>query len=148
MLVADISGFTALTEQLSRAEFGVELLTKCINDFFARVSTTASAVNFHVILSAGSQTTPFMPWPQRLHCMQTCCIDFTLYPVEVMDVVLAYGGDVMKFAGDSVIVAFYATAGEATAPDQGQRSATMRCVRCAAELSIKCGKVLALRLAS
>ena len=60
-----------------------------------------------------------------------------------MDIVLAYGGDVMKFAGDSVIVAFYATAGEAMAPDQGLRSATMRCVRCAAELSAKCGEVLA-----
>ena len=38
VLVADIGGFTALTEQLSRAESGVELLTKCINDYFARVS--------------------------------------------------------------------------------------------------------------
>ena len=38
VLVADIGGFTSLTEQLSRAEFGVELLTKCINDFFTRVS--------------------------------------------------------------------------------------------------------------
>ncbi len=38
VLVADIGGFTALTEQLSRADFGVELLTKCINDCFARVS--------------------------------------------------------------------------------------------------------------
>ena len=60
--------------------------------------------------------------------------------VQIMDVVLAYGGDVMKFAGDSVIVAFYSTAGEATAPDQGLRSATMRCVRCATELSSKCGE--------
>ena len=59
-----------------------------------------------------------------------------------MNIVLAYGGDVMKFAGDSVIVAFYATIDEATAPDQGLRSATMRCVRCAAELSDKCGELL------
>lgn len=40
VLVADISGFTALTEQLSRnthSAFGVELLTKCINNFFTKV---------------------------------------------------------------------------------------------------------------
>ena len=42
VLVADIGGFTALTEQLSRAEFGVELLTKCINDCFARVRNCPS----------------------------------------------------------------------------------------------------------
>ena len=48
VLVADISGFTALTEQLSRAEIGVELLTKCINDFFARVSASATAIEFYV----------------------------------------------------------------------------------------------------
>jgi len=58
-----------------------------------------------------------------------------------MDIVLAYGGDVMKFAGDAIIVAFYATAGEASAPDEGLRSATMRSVRCAAELSAKCGEL-------
>ena len=52
-----------------------------------------------------------------------------------------YGGDVMKFAGDSMIVAFYASPDEATAPDQGLRSATMRGVRCAAELSAKCGEL-------
>ena len=49
VLIADISGFTALTEQLSRAEFGVELLTKCINDFFARVSATAGVSNAHLV---------------------------------------------------------------------------------------------------
>ncbi len=47
----------------------------------------------------------------------------------------------MKFAGDAIIVAFYATVGEASAPDQGLRSATMRSVRCAAELSAKCGEL-------
>ena len=47
----------------------------------------------------------------------------------------------MKFAGDAIIVAFYATATEVSAPDQGLRSATMRSVRCAAELSAKCGEL-------
>ena len=40
VLVADISGFTQLTEQLTRrahSAFGVELLTKCINSFFSKV---------------------------------------------------------------------------------------------------------------
>ena len=47
----------------------------------------------------------------------------------------------MKFAGDAIIVAFGATTSEATAPDQGLRSATVRSVRCAAELSAKCGEL-------
>ena len=40
VLVADISGFPQLTELLShgpRSTFGVELLTKCINNFFSKV---------------------------------------------------------------------------------------------------------------
>lgn len=40
VMVADISGFTRLTEQLSRGSqtaFGVELLTKCINNYFSKV---------------------------------------------------------------------------------------------------------------
>ena len=39
-MVADISGFTRLTEQLSRGTqtaFGVELLTKAMNNFFTKV---------------------------------------------------------------------------------------------------------------
>ena len=38
VLVADISGFTQLTETLSTAEAaGVEILTKCMNGVFGRV---------------------------------------------------------------------------------------------------------------
>lgn len=40
VMVADISGFTRLTEQLSRGlqtAFGVELLTKCMNNYFSKV---------------------------------------------------------------------------------------------------------------
>lgn len=40
VMVADISGFTRLTEQLSRGSqttFGIELLTKCMNNYFSRV---------------------------------------------------------------------------------------------------------------
>ena len=39
VMVADITGFTKLTERLSRqGTAGVELLTKCINKYFTRVS--------------------------------------------------------------------------------------------------------------
>ena len=38
VMVADITGFTRLTERLSRqGTAGVELLTKCINNYFTRV---------------------------------------------------------------------------------------------------------------
>lgn len=44
VMVADISGFTRLTEQLSRGShtfgFGVELLTKCMNNYFSKVRWT------------------------------------------------------------------------------------------------------------
>ena len=43
VMVADISGFTQLTEQLSRrahSSAGVELLTKCINNFFSKVGNS------------------------------------------------------------------------------------------------------------
>ena len=37
-MVADITGFTKLTEILSkRGSTGVELLTNCINDYFGKV---------------------------------------------------------------------------------------------------------------
>ncbi|GAX78249.1 hypothetical protein CEUSTIGMA_g5691.t1 [Chlamydomonas eustigma] len=66
IMVADIKGFTKLTEILSkRGSGGVELLTTCMNSYFARVIS---------------------------------CID-------------TFDGDVIKFAGDSMIVAFYASSG-------------------------------------
>lgn len=38
VMVADITGFTALTEELSkRGPGGVELLTKCMNNYFSKV---------------------------------------------------------------------------------------------------------------
>ena len=71
VMVADITGFTALTEKLSTgtdSTVGVELLTRCMNSYFT----------------------------------------------NVIDLVALYGGDVIKFAGDAIIVAFRApkTAGE------------------------------------
>jgi len=42
VLIADISGFTGLTEVLSsRESAGVEMLTKCMNNFFGQVCSCA-----------------------------------------------------------------------------------------------------------
>jgi hypothetical protein len=43
VLIADISGFTGLTEVLSSREVaGVEMLTKCMNNFFGQVRSRGS----------------------------------------------------------------------------------------------------------
>ena len=60
--------------------------------------------------------------------------------MQVMEIIQAYDGDVMKFAGDSVIVAFYPTAAEREERDAGLKRATMRCARCSASLIENCGK--------
>ena len=94
VLVADISGFTQLTETLSTREAaGVEILTKCMNGVFGRV----------------------------------------------IDVVRRYGGDVTRFAGDSVICAFWPVENEQRLPDGGLAEATLRGVQCAAALSLQLG---------
>ena len=39
VMIADITGFTKLTEELSKqGAGGVELLTKCMNNYFTKVS--------------------------------------------------------------------------------------------------------------
>ena len=89
VMVADITGFTSLTEILSKeGTSGIELLTKCINNFFS----------------------------------------------EVIDLVCEYEGDVTKFAGDSLIVAFYPNEEEKTG-EEAFRKATLRCVQCAHNLA-------------
>lgn len=55
-----------------------------------------------------------------------------LYPVLQ---VYSHGGDVMRFAGDSVICAFLPSEAEATSEDKGLAAATLRSVRCAAVLA-------------
>ena len=59
-----------------------------------------------------------------------------------MDVILAYDGDVIKFAGDSLIVAFYPSASEQQGSDAGLLVATMRAVRCGADLAASFGASL------
>lgn len=49
--------------------------------------------------------------------------------------VYSHGGDVMRFAGDSVICAFLPTPDEAAAEDKGLAAAALRSVRCAAVLA-------------
>lgn len=103
LLVADVSGFTQLTERLStRGPAGVELLTRCLNSYFDKVHE-------HDVLS---QTTR---WTQVI---STC---------------EAYEGDVCRFAGDSLIVAFWAE--DTTLPE-----ATLRATCCAWDLGQHLGR--------
>lgn len=45
VLICDITGFTQLTEQLSKqGPSGVEQLTKCMNNYFTKVSITRAYV--------------------------------------------------------------------------------------------------------
>lgn len=48
VMVADISGFTALTEDLGRqGAAGVELLTRCMNNFFTLVIQLVRPLSLH-----------------------------------------------------------------------------------------------------
>ncbi|GFH21267.1 predicted protein, partial [Haematococcus lacustris] len=93
-MIADVKGFTQLTEILSKkGTAGVELLTNCMNNYFTRV----------------------------------------------INMILAFDGDVVKFAGDSMIVAFSPTEQEAEQPDKGLYPATLRCTQCAHVLATRLG---------
>jgi hypothetical protein len=100
IMIADVKGFTRLTEILSRkGTEGVELLTNCMNNYFTRV----------------------------------------------IDLINSYDGDVIKFAGDSLIVAFTPSGQEREQSesepdgDLGLRFAAMRATKCALELSTRLG---------
>ena len=48
VMIADITGFTKLTEELSKkGPSGVELLTKCMNNFFSKVIPFCIRVDVH-----------------------------------------------------------------------------------------------------
>lgn len=85
VLMADASGFTALTEKLSSRENGAEMLCNIINNFFS----------------------------------------------ILIDIVLAYGGDVVQFAGDAVLVMFEV----GTDVNQGQAVSMCEAVRRAVQAS-------------
>ena len=101
IMIADVKGFTRLTEILSKkGTAGVELLTNCMNNYFTRV----------------------------------------------IDLINSYDGDVIKFAGDSMIVAFTPSRQEREQgeidpedADRGLRFAAMRATKCALELSTRLG---------
>ena len=60
--------------------------------------------------------------------------------LQVIDLILLYDGDVMKFAGDSMIVAFSPSKEEQAADDGGLKEATLRCMHCASDLVDKYGE--------
>lgn len=49
--------------------------------------------------------------------------------------IVSHGGDVMRFAGDSMICAFFPTPEEEEAQDNGLAAATLRSVQCASKLA-------------
>jgi len=85
VLMADASGFTALTEKLSSKENGAEMLCSIINRFFS----------------------------------------------VLIDIVLNYGGDVIQFAGDAVLVVFEV----GTDVDEGHAATMCEAVRRAVQAS-------------
>lgn len=54
--------------------------------------------------------------------------------LQVIDLIHEHHGDVIKFAGDSMIVAFCPTAKEAATPDGGIAACASRCARCGLQL--------------
>ena len=53
---------------------------------------------------------------------------------QVIDVVHSFGGDVIKFAGDAVIIAFYPDCAELGIDDNGYTRAVKRCAHCALQV--------------
>lgn len=56
--------------------------------------------------------------------------------MQVIDVVQSHGGDVIKFAGDAMIIAFYPFPEEETGNQRGYRAAVRRCATCALEVCV------------
>ncbi|GMH39595.1 hypothetical protein BSKO_07493 [Bryopsis sp. KO-2023] len=99
VMVADITGFTALTERLSKhGTAGIELLTKCMNNYFS----------------------------------------------QVIDLVQKYEGDVVKFAGDSLIVAFCTSVKDGEPKDGGFEEAVASSVACGYDLANRLGEMMML----
>ena len=97
VMVADVCGFTRLTDKLGKqGRAGVELLTRVINS----------------------------------------------YLTQAIDIVFAYGGDIIKFAGDSLIVTFYDDASKGTEILRPVfESVVERALKCAGELTGRLGQV-------
>ncbi len=61
------------------------------------------------------------------------------YFTRVINMILAFDGDVVKFAGDSMIVVFTPSPSEARDEDGGIKAAVTRCAQCAHVLANKLG---------
>jgi hypothetical protein len=56
--------------------------------------------------------------------------------MQVIDLVHSWRGDVMKFAGDAMIIAFYPDSQEMELEDAGFQNASIRCAKCACEVCL------------
>lgn len=61
------------------------------------------------------------------------------YFTRAINMIMAYEGDVVKFAGDSMICLFYPNEHERRHPDKGLRACTLRMVACSHQLATKLG---------
>ena len=96
LLLADVTGFTRLTEHISQTgKAGIEILTNCMNSYFS----------------------------------------------QIIDLVHSCQGDVIRFAGDSVICAFRPKGEDLLLEDRGLRKATAAAVECASAMSYHLGKL-------
>eukprot|EP00798_Chlamydomonas_sp_ICE-L_P028242 gene28242-31345_t len=101
-MIADVKGFTKLTEILSKkGTAGVELLTNCMNNYFTKVICMISAYKGDVVKFAGDS--------------------------------------MIVFAGDSMIVVFYPSKKEKEQPDRGLYASLMRSTQCSEMLATKLG---------
>lgn len=81
VLICDITGFTQLTEQLSKqGPSGVEQLTKCMNNYFTKVSCTG---HIELLTYLFRELRRLLPW--HLFCalyaqIVLCASQLTLLP--------------------------------------------------------------------
>jgi class 3 adenylate cyclase len=61
------------------------------------------------------------------------------YFTKVINMIRAYGGDVVKFAGDSMIVLFLPSPEERLSEDEGLTVTSLRCAQCAHNLATRLG---------
>lgn len=135
VVIADVSGFTALTEALSgQGSVGVELLTRCMNRYFTQVRprprpgihcswldgrmqerrTGASGKPCDGGAARGhARSVPALWWVTDTLPRCPAAPRPTHPHTQVIDLLLLYGGDVEKFAGDCMIVIFPPTSAEA-----------------------------------
>ena len=115
VMIADVSGFTALTEALgAQGSAGVEKLTKCMNRYFTRVSLQRDVHAWAVCRQHVHAVRGMVPAGHADPAANDlACCTRAAAGCQVIDLLLLYGGDVEKFAGDCMIVVFAPTPSEA-----------------------------------